>query len=95
MFQASQAASVDTEGKPGPIIPAMSEPGILETLFSTWYFWKAVAILVLVGIASFWYTFKTGRDISELFTDHPRTTEAERPASTGDRQLPPPGAPRP
>lgn len=67
----------------------MDDPSILERLFSMWFFWKAVGLCVIVGVASFWYRFSTGRDISELFTALPPSVEAEPSASAGDR-LPPP-----
>lgn len=44
-----------------PIIGTM-EPSFFEQLFSSFMFWKLVGLAVIVGVVTFWYTYKTGRD---------------------------------
>lgn len=71
----------------------MEDIGFWDRLFSSFMFWKAVAILGVIGVASFLYAFITGRNISELFTERDPSVEGARSDTGGDR-LPPPQAGR-
>lgn len=54
------------------------DSSFFDQLFSSFMFWKALAVVGVVGIVSFIYTLDTGRDISELFTAAPPSEEGAR-----------------
>ena len=67
----------------------MEDLSFWDRLFGSFMFWKALALLGVIGVATFLYRFITGRDIAELFNGTDPSAKAARSGTAADRPQPP------
>lgn len=65
---------------------AMPDASTFDSLFASYFFWKAVALCVVVAVVSFLYAFFTGRNIADDINGPPPSAEAGPSDTAADRQ---------